>query len=186
MDGTVQEQDGRYVVRFERHLRHPIEKVWEAITEPDRLGDWLAAGTIELRPGGSADLTFANAPTPDRGTVLTGTVREVDPPRLLEYSWRTPDGEEEPVRWELSPEDGGTRLVLTHTVQRPAEVRASLSAGLTPVDSRVVGCLAGWHDHLDSLALVLAGQPGSFSIAGWADWYVRYVSVHRPRVEVAA
>jgi uncharacterized protein YndB with AHSA1/START domain len=191
MDGTVQEQDGRYVLRFERHLKHPVEKVWGALTESDRLGDWLAEGTIESRPDGRAELTFANAPTPGHGTVLAGTVREVDPPRLLEYSWRTEEGDEEPVRWELFPEDGGTRLVLTHTLLRPDGMRASLGAEGAGLDGRAVGCLAGWHGHLDLLDLAVAGRPAPFSIVRWAELYVRYlgaryVSAGRPLVEVVA
>lgn len=36
-DGTVEEVDGRYTIRFERRFKHPIEKVWEAITTPERI-----------------------------------------------------------------------------------------------------------------------------------------------------
>jgi uncharacterized protein YndB with AHSA1/START domain len=43
MEGTVQQVDGRYVLRFERRLNHPVEKVWAALTESDRLAEWLAA-----------------------------------------------------------------------------------------------------------------------------------------------
>jgi len=36
-DGVVEQRDGRTVLRFERRLRHPIERVWAALTEPARL-----------------------------------------------------------------------------------------------------------------------------------------------------
>lgn len=63
MDGTVHEVEGQYELRFERRLKHPVEKVWAALTDPERRAEWLAPGTIELRPGGRAELTFDNAPT---------------------------------------------------------------------------------------------------------------------------
>ena len=63
MDGTVHEVEGQYELRFERHLKHPVEKVWAALTDPERRAEWLDPGTIELRPGGRAELTFDNAPT---------------------------------------------------------------------------------------------------------------------------
>ena len=40
-DGTVEEVDGRYVLRFERRFKHPVEKVWDAITRPERMKEWI-------------------------------------------------------------------------------------------------------------------------------------------------
>ena len=40
--GTMETtDDGRYVLRYERRLRHPIERVWEALTDPSR---WRSGG----------------------------------------------------------------------------------------------------------------------------------------------
>jgi uncharacterized protein YndB with AHSA1/START domain len=179
MDGTVHEAEEQVVLRFERHLKHPIERVWEALTDPEHRGEWLAPGTVELQPGGSAELSFANAPTTANRSVLSGSVRAVDPPRLLEYTWTTETGHEEPVRWELYPEADGTRLVLTHTLQRPAAPIGSLD-----VQNLAAGSLAGWHGQIDRLALLLAGQPSAYSLAEWADLYVRYLGVGRSSLGV--
>ena len=47
--------DGRYILRYERRLRHPVEKVWAALTEPDRMEEWWArAAVLELAEGGRA------------------------------------------------------------------------------------------------------------------------------------
>ena len=40
-DGTLEERDGRFVLRFERRLPHPPEEVWRALTEPDRMAAWF-------------------------------------------------------------------------------------------------------------------------------------------------
>lgn len=186
MDGTVQETGGQYVLRFERHLKHPVEKVWTALTDPEHRDAWLAAGTIEPQPGGRTELTFDNSPTDEDGTGLNGTVRTADPPRLLEFSWRTESGAEEPIRWELFPEDDGTRLVLTHTVRRPIPLGFGLNVQNSVMESRLAGCLAGWHGHLDRLSLLLGGQPSPYSLAVWAELYLRYLAASRTRVLAAA
>ena len=41
--GTIETvDDGRYVLRYERQLRHPVEKVWEALTDPAQVEEWWA------------------------------------------------------------------------------------------------------------------------------------------------
>jgi hypothetical protein len=59
-DGTFEKRDDRYVLRFERRLRHPIERVWAALTEPGELVGWLAEAEIELVEGGRVHLRWLN------------------------------------------------------------------------------------------------------------------------------
>ena len=33
-DGTLETRDGRHVLRYERRLAHPVERVWAALTQP--------------------------------------------------------------------------------------------------------------------------------------------------------
>lgn len=40
MTETLDAADGHSVLTMERRLKHPPEKVWRAITEPERLSDW--------------------------------------------------------------------------------------------------------------------------------------------------
>jgi uncharacterized protein YndB with AHSA1/START domain len=45
-DGTVQTRDdGRAEIRFERHLAHPIEMVWHALTTPEEMIRWWGEGS---------------------------------------------------------------------------------------------------------------------------------------------
>src|SRR3954454_20095057 len=39
--GTLAEHEGEWQVRFERRLRHPLEKVWRAVTEPEHMQAWF-------------------------------------------------------------------------------------------------------------------------------------------------
>ena len=170
MDGTVREASGQYQLRFERHLKHPVEKVWAALTDPEHRDQWLALSESAPRPDDR--LPVVHAPVPAR---QPGTVRTVEPPRLLEYSWRTETGHEEPVRWELFPEADGTRLVLTHTVRRPIPLGFGINVQNGVMTNRLAGSLAGWHVQIAGLLRVLAGQPCRYSPADWAEQYLHYL-----------
>ncbi len=65
--GTIETRDdGSYVLRFERRLRHPVEKVWTALTDPARIEEWWArAAVLELVEGGRARIEWLN--TDDEG-----------------------------------------------------------------------------------------------------------------------
>ncbi|MEO3749268.1 SRPBCC family protein [Streptomyces sp. B6B3] len=157
--------DGRPAVRFERIYDHPIERVWALVTEPAELAHWFPSPevTIELRPGGL--LTFAGDPhLPEART--TGRVLELDPPRLLAFSWL---GDE--LRFELEPLDGRrTRFALTNVLE--ARNTAARNA-------------AGWHVCLLALDARVAGRPTAGPHAddqpvGWAELYDEYVTAGTP------
>jgi uncharacterized protein YndB with AHSA1/START domain len=131
MSENLDTVDGRSVLRMERRLKHPPEKVWRAVTEPERLSEWFPTTvTPELRVGGVVEFGFGDA----------GTVTDFDPPRLFAFTW---SGEH--LRWELHPDGTGTRLVLVHTFDDRAGA-ASFAAG--------------WHTCVVALELVLDGRAG--------------------------
>ena len=132
------------VIQAQLHLTldNHVDEVWAALTEPERLPQWLAPGHIELRPGGAVRLDFA-----DSGIVIDSAVTAMEPQRLLEYSWSGPGEPARPVRWALEPIGPVTDVTLTLTL--PAEEDAGRSA-------------AGWAAHLDMLAAALAGVPIKF------------------------
>jgi len=153
-DGTVHERADGYELRFERHLLHPVEKVWAALTDPARRAQWFAPGEIELRLGGRVSLAFT-----DGEGVIDGRVTAIEPPRLLEFTWTDQGNDVGFVRWELIAEDGGTRLVLTHNL--PGSDREFC-----------LPALAGWHSLLDKLAALLDGQP--FARDCWQELHDHY------------
>jgi uncharacterized protein YndB with AHSA1/START domain len=142
MTETLHTADGRSVLRMERHFRHPPEKVWRAITEPEHLGQWFPAAVTFPRgtPGTGDPITFT-FPGEPADTASTGTVTAHDPPRLFAYTWN-----DELLHWELRADDpgGGCLLVFTHTFDdRPGA--ASFAAG--------------WHTCIEALRLLLDGRP---------------------------
>ena len=154
--GTVHERADGYQLRFERYLAQPVVQVWAALTNPAQVAQWLAPGEIELTLGGRVSLAFT-----DGEGVIDGLVTAFAPPRLLEFTWTDEGADFGLVRWELSTEDGGTHLVLTHTV---------------PESAREFGlpALAGWHTLLEQLAALLDGQPLPLSGDRWHEFYDDY------------
>jgi uncharacterized protein YndB with AHSA1/START domain len=152
--GTVHTRADGYQLRFERHLLHPVEKVWDALTNPAQRAQWLAPGELELTLGGRVSLAFT-----DGDGVIDGRVTAITPPRLLEFTWTDQDNDFGFVRWELVADDGDTRLVLTHAV---------------PESARGFGLpmLAGWHSLLDQLAALLDDQP--FVRDRWQELHDHY------------
>ena len=126
--------DGLRVV-FERHYRFPIEKVWAALTTPERLADWFAEAEIDLRVGGAVKLTWNGT----RQAEMRITV--CDPPRSLAWVWEL-GGRDTLVRFDLEPEAGGCRLTLTHS----------------GVPSSAGGVRAGWHAHLEAIPDAIKGR----------------------------
>ena len=48
-------------IRFERLLPGPIERVWEYLVDSELRRTWLAQGPMELRPGGTVQMTWRNS-----------------------------------------------------------------------------------------------------------------------------
>ena len=119
-------------VTFHRQIARPIEKVWAALTVPERIADWLAeVKSLELRLGGAIHLHF-----PAVNYRIQGTIVALEPPSLIAWTWPKADGSQSTIRFELTPDDAGCRLTLTE---------ADL------VWSEGAGNGAGWHAHLQAL-----------------------------------
>ena len=136
--GTVQRDGDAVTLRYERNLATTIDDAWLAITDAERLAQWFMPTTIEPGEGGAVRSNDATQGHTE------GHVTVWEPPTTLAYTWQWhgPDGSEaEPpteVRWELSPTDGGTRLVFSHT-------------RLIVTRDEVVNYGSGWHAFLDKL-----------------------------------
>ncbi|HEX6389486.1 MAG TPA: SRPBCC family protein [Solirubrobacteraceae bacterium] len=160
--GTVEQRDGKQVIRFERHLRHPIERVWEALTDPDELIGWWGRVERELRVGGAFTVTWLNTRDHEGNEIpepftMDATITALQPPTLLEM-----DSEEHGVlRFDLVGTHDGTFLRFSATGDVPEEFR--------------LPALAGWHMHLDALATVLdGGSVDLVEIPQWDEIRARY------------
>lgn len=132
-----------YTIELRRFYDAPVDDVWNAITDPERVGRWLKPVNGDLRLGGSFEL--------DGGE--HGEILQCDPPRLLRVSWLFgPEADEWPgtseVEVRLSPNPaGGTEFELVHA--------AAVGEPMFPTYGPGAGGV-GWDLHLLSLARFLA------------------------------
>jgi uncharacterized protein YndB with AHSA1/START domain len=90
---------------------------------------------MDLRPDGRVRFVYPEEPAASHD----GVILEIDPPRVLAYTWDT-----DVLRYELLAEDGGCRLVFSHTFDDRAGAASFAS---------------GWVACLEALGLVLDDRP---------------------------
>jgi uncharacterized protein YndB with AHSA1/START domain len=103
--------------RIERvvEIAHPPAKVWAALTTAEGLGTWFGnQATIDLRPGGTAQMKWDNGHTADM------RVQRVEEPTVFAYSWHIfglpeDDPRRTYVEFTLEPVGAGTRLTVVET-----------------------------------------------------------------------
>ncbi|TIM04932.1 SRPBCC domain-containing protein [Mesorhizobium sp.] len=98
-------------IEFECELPDPPEKVWRALTVPDLLAAWMMPN--DIKPEIGSRFAFAKADAPIECEIL-----DVEPERLLRYSWRerpAPGNTANPV---TSPLDSPMDSIVTFTLDR--------------------------------------------------------------------
>jgi uncharacterized protein YndB with AHSA1/START domain len=130
--GEVTRVGDTVTIVFQRRYARPIEKVWAALTVPERIADWFAdVLELDLRVGGRVRLHF-----PEVQFEIDGVVTALEPPHLLTWAWPQPDGSESSVTFRLERDGDGCRLTL-------------IEAGL--LAEQGAGNAAGWHAHLAAI-----------------------------------
>ena len=132
----------------------PVEDVWSACTEPERLNRWFLAVSGDLREGGRFSLA-GNA---------GGEIVRCEPPHRLELTWVYGDRPVDEVRLRLAPADGGgTALELEHaTVSTEVEWEGRMLDVIPGVGS-------GWE--LPLAWALPAYLRGALPDTPAADWY---------------
>ncbi|TCO23288.1 uncharacterized protein YndB with AHSA1/START domain [Kribbella steppae] len=151
--GTI---TSRGTVRLERVYPVDTGTLWSYLTTKDGLSRWIADGEI-----GPERVSLVFHDNPDYP--ITGAVLVWEPPQVAEFEWNggSTQPQDSVVRIELTPEENGTRLVLTH------------SRITDPTDAPDFA--AGWHFHLDTLdSLVLGTQPPT-DRPTWDHLHAHYV-----------
>ncbi len=89
-------------------IRASANRVFSALVVPAQLDKWIAASAaVSSRIGGRYDFGWGGDQGPER-------IVELTPARTLAYTWREAGRPETVVRWTLTPEAGGTRIVVGH------------------------------------------------------------------------
>jgi len=128
MNADLETIDGCPALRLERHLAHPVERVWRAISEPAEVRRWMPA---------AADWTLALGAEFELGG-QQGQITELDPPSVLAWTFGA-----DQFRFALQAKGDGCALVFTHIFNAAAPAAQTA---------------AGWECYLDRLDAQLDGQ----------------------------
>jgi uncharacterized protein YndB with AHSA1/START domain len=154
-DATLITDRARPAVRIERRLPDPPTTVWQALTQRAQLRAWFPSDVIveggEWEAGAKLSFPF---PPEVIDMTLTGEVLEVEEPTRLAFTWG-----EETLTFELSPEQGGTLLVLIDELPASAAARNA----------------AGWETCLDRLA-------GLDPAGAWRPRFEAYAAAFEPLI----
>jgi uncharacterized protein YndB with AHSA1/START domain len=152
----VRKDGEKWTLILVRELRHPRERVWQALTDPAQVREWApfdVDGRLDT-VGTTVKLHWLGAPAP-----VDTTVTRAEAPEALEYG---------DIRWELEAFDGGTRLTLWIRIDR-----RFVSMGA-----------AGWHIAFDVLDGLLSGSPiariagaDAMKFAGWQRLNAEYAEL---------
>jgi uncharacterized protein YndB with AHSA1/START domain len=138
--GRVPAGEARTIV-IRRTYPAPVEDVWDAITDPQRISRWFMPVTGDFQLGGKYQLE-GNA---------GGEILRCEPPRLLKVSWifgpAEPGSSEVEVR--LSAGDGGTVFELEHSATVDPAMWGQFGPGAVGV---------GWDLGLLGLSLHFSGE----------------------------
>ena len=116
--GTLQPLgDDTYRLVFVRTLRHPVDKVWRAVTEAEHLAHWFPDG---MQPDFAAGARLRFVPAGNDDLAFEGEVLAFEPPTLVEFTWGT-----DTIRIELAarPTAGGHRPHVHRHVRRARQGR---------------------------------------------------------------
>lgn len=148
--GTITRHDGQYVLVQTRTFEAPLEDVWAAVTEPERLARWIGSWTGDPASGA---VMFRMLFEGDDHEAETMTIRVCEPPHRLHLTSQA--GEDTwLLELDLTHADGVTTLTFSQPGVRPDQLGE-------------VG--PGWDYYLDRLVDAETGQDPARRV--WDDYY---------------
>jgi uncharacterized protein YndB with AHSA1/START domain len=127
-----------YSVKYVRRSRHPVARLWRAITDSNEVSAWMGYPTsIDLRPGGVFAMDFRKTD----GSVMDCVIFRVEPEEVLAYAW-----ERSVCEWTVEPDGEGSRYTF-------------IQNGLPDRGDGEEELVAGWQGFFDQLDEYLDGVP---------------------------
>src|SRR3954447_17828264 len=127
--------EGTPWVERETMVEASPEEVWEALTDEDRLEEWLAPN-VELDPVEGGEIAVR-----DGDDERTGTVETMEESERFAFTWSRPGEGESFVEFTIEALRGGSRVTVVET---PMHSAAKTAAGLTAM-------AGGWDSRLERL-----------------------------------
>lgn len=152
--GTLRSAGGKGAVRMEDRFDTRIDDLWQAVTDPQRLGRWLGEVTGDLRPGGEFHRRFYAS-----GAEGTGRVDACEPPRHLLLTMSPGEPGEQVIEVTLTA-DGDQTILVAEERGMPLDLLAAYGAGIQV--------------HVEDLAAHIAGRERCDAGARWDELQPAY------------
>ncbi|USQ79258.1 SRPBCC family protein [Ornithinimicrobium faecis] len=153
--GTRALHDDQPFIAFTRTFRAPIEHVWAAVTESDRLARWIGNWTGDPAEG---EVLFRMLFEGEDHAAERFAITDCEAPKRLRITSTMPFDGENPQIWnirlDLSQDADVTTLTFAQSVPDPA-----MAEGVGP----------GWHYYLDRLVVAEDGADPATVV--WDDYY---------------
>jgi uncharacterized protein YndB with AHSA1/START domain len=140
------------IIKHQFSFSHPVETVWEYLTDSDLLASWLMKN--DFKPIIGHEFQFRTGPIPAMNFdgIFYCKVLAIVPFKHLSYSWNSGSGDgnislESVVDWHLEPTEKGTDLFLEHSGFAKKENLAIYN-----------GLLLGWVEKLEKIAKLLNAE----------------------------
>ena len=149
--GVVERDGDRWKIGFARRIERPIDKVWAALTLPERIADWFGdADVLDLRVGGRMVIRFREPPDETMAAEITA----LEPPRLFEFRWNdVEDPRGALVRWELEPDGAAACRLRLVQFGLPRQKLADTGSS--------------WHHFLDMIPAAADGVRTRYDVPRW-------------------
>jgi len=157
--GSLRVGDGAGIVRIEDRYDTPIDDLWAAITDPDRLARWYGQVEGDLRPGGVFRMYLES-----NDIESSGRVEACEPPKRLLVTTRETD--ESYRKGQGAPPFDAT-IEATLTADGDQTILVVEVQGM-PFD-KIAFYGAGWQVHAENLAAYLAGRARGDTEARWNE-----------------
>src|SRR3954466_799996 len=108
------------IIKHQYFFSHPVETVWEYLTKPELMAQWLMKN--DFQPVVGHEFRFQTGPIASLSFdgIFYCKVLNIEPFKTLAYSWDCGPGDgkitlESVVTWQLERKDNGTEVFLNHT-----------------------------------------------------------------------
>lgn len=143
---------------MERKISHKVfypctpEIVWEYLTQPELIEQWLMKNNFELKLGHDFQFTTGPVPGLEFDGLVYCKVLEIEPLKKLTYSWKCGPGNgkitiDSIVYWTLLAKDDGTELVLENSGFKEADFNVLIFNAMNK----------GWLENMNKINKVING-----------------------------